>query len=265
MKKENQTMAESKAKTTKKALVSKQASPKVTKEVAVEALKESKVAAPKVASTVKKNALSAPVYSLAGQASGSLDLPTEVFGGKINTQLLSQAIRIYQNNQTAHFSHTKTRAEVRGSTKKLGSQKGGGRARHGNIRAPIFVGGGIALGPKSRKVELELPKKMKRQALISALSQKATSGEVLAIDGVEKATGKTKQMIQFIKTLGKANVLFITDTKVDGIHRAVRNIDKASITTADQLNAFEVIKHSTVVLTDKASAALAARVKRETK
>jgi large subunit ribosomal protein L4 len=100
--------------------------------------------------TVKVNtsSLSVSTFTLKGPATTSLSLPKELFGAKINTALLSQALRIYMNNLKSHNSHTKTRSEISLTTKKVYRQKGTGGARHGAKSAPIFVGGGIALGPK---------------------------------------------------------------------------------------------------------------------
>src|SRR5438105_176197 len=120
----------------------------------------------------KSSALSVPMYSLTAKESGVLDLPESIFGQKLNKSLLAQALRVYANNQRGHWSHTKTRSEVQGSTAKMGAQKGSGHARHGSKRSPVFVGGGIALGPRFHKTELDLPKQMKKQALVAAMVAK---------------------------------------------------------------------------------------------
>ncbi len=210
---------------------------------------------------IRKNNLSVPVYSLIGRVSGNLDLPKEVFGAKVNIGLLAQAIRVYSSNQKAHFSNTKTRGEVTASTKKIYAQKGTGRARHGANSAPIFVGGGVALGPKYRKIELDLPKKMKKAALISALSQKASDGLIVAVTGLDKQTGKTKEMAQLLMQLNSkfkiqnsklGTALILVGEKNENALRATRNLKGVSVLLTDQLNAFEVIKHQSLVLTKKA-------------
>lgn len=130
--------------------VKKESASQSVKEPKVKKVTAAKVAKPVVeteepatkVSKSKTSSLSAPVYSLAGTESGSLDLPKEVFGVKVNKNLLAQAVRVYSNNQKGHWSHTKTRGEVTGSTRKIFKQKHTGRARHGSIKAPIFVGGG---------------------------------------------------------------------------------------------------------------------------
>lgn len=210
--------------------------------------------------TIAKNNFSVPVVSLTGKEVGALELPKEIFGVKINTSLLAQAMRIYLNNQKSHWSNTKTRGEVTGSTRKIYKQKGTGRARHGAITAPIFVGGGVALGPKARKVVLELPKKMKRVALISALAQKLSENAILGIEGLDKASGKTKEMAKFLKNLDKKSVLVVADQKIDSVQRSVRNLKSIDFLAADQLNAFEIIKHQSLLLTKAAVERLLAKI-----
>ncbi len=219
-----------------------------------------------VVKTPKQSGLSVPAFSLAGVAAGNLSLPKEVFGVKVNQSLLSQALRIYSNNQKGHFSSTKTRSEVAGSTRKIYAQKGTGRARHGAITAPIFVGGGIALGPKTRRVILELPKKMRKAALISALSQKLEEKKVLGVTNIDKATGKTKEMAKFLSKTssgkGKAT-LIVTGEKLDKAQRAARNIPGVSLLTVGQINALEVTGHQSLILTKEAVDKLQARLKGE--
>lgn len=207
--------------------------------------------------------LSVPVYSLSGRAAGTMSLPKEIFGAQVNKNLLAQALKVYLNNQKTHWASTKTRSEVTASTRKIWRQKGTGRARHGAISAPIFIGGGIALGPKPRKSVLDLPKKMKKKALLSALAQKMVDQEVLGLSGLQKTTGKTKQMAEFLKQLNSklnpdligaklASTLIVTDQRMDNAVRAARNISGVDILPADQINAFEVVKHQSLILTKEA-------------
>src|SRR3989338_11409930 len=148
---------------------------------------------------VEGSSLSIPVYSLAGKETGVLALPKEIFAAKVSKSLLAQAVRVYATNQKSLLASTKTRGEVEGSTAKIYRQKGTGRARHGAIRAPIFVGGGITFGPKPRKVRLILPQKMKKAALIAALSVKLADKNVIGLSGLDKASGKTKEMAKLIE------------------------------------------------------------------
>ncbi len=220
------------------------------------------------ANTVKKPAaktttLSVSVFGLDGKETGTMQLPKEIFGTKVNNPLLAQALRVYMNNLKAHWSNTKTRGEVAGSTKKLGAQKGSGHARHGGIRAPIYVGGGIALGPKFRKVVLDLPKKMKRAALLSVLSKKASRSEIIGIAGLDKSTGKTAEMKNFMGNLSKKNVLIVVDGKNDKVMTAAKNIANLHILSFQELNTFNVSQHETVIFTKESIEKLAVRLQGE--
>lgn len=206
----------------------------------------------KKSSAKKTTGLSVPVYSLAGRASGTMSLPKEIFGQKVNKKLLAQALRVYMTNQKTLPGSTKTRGEVRGSTAKIYRQKGTGRARHGSIRAPVFVGGGIVFGPKPRITRLDLPKKMKKASLISALSAKMVDKKIIGLTGIDKASGKTKEMVNLLKKLGTGNALIVTGDKQDNVIRAVRNIPGVTSLSVDQLNSYEVLRHQSLVLTKDA-------------
>lgn len=199
-------------------------------------------------SKVAKDLLSVPVYSLDGKAAGEMDLPKELFGVEVNKKLLNQALRVYLNNQVSHHSHTKTRSEVVGSTRKIYRQKGTGGARHGSIRAPIFVGGGIALGPKSRNVTLNLPQKMRRAALVSALSLKANLGDVLGVKSLDKLSGKTSQVAKLLQALNITSALIITADKNELVSRSVRNLPSILALTTNNINVLELIKHQKLIV-----------------
>lgn len=203
------------------------------------------------------NPLSIPVYSLTGRASGTYVLPKEIFAAEVNKNLLSQAVRVYTTNQKEFSASTKTRGEVAGSTAKIYRQKGTGRARHGAIRAPIFVGGGIVFGPRPRKVRLELPKKMKKAALISALSSKAIDKNITGLAGLEKASGKTAEIYKLLNKIAKKDhklksALIMTDKKIDNLVRAVRNIEGVDVLPANLINAYEVLRHEMLLVTKSA-------------
>ena len=204
--------------------------------------------------TKRSSTLSIPVYSLAGRTSGTMSLPKEIFGQKVNKALLAQALRVYMANQKSHPGSTKTRGQVKASTAKIYRQKGTGRARHGAISAPIFVGGGIVFGPTPRYVRLDLPRKMKKAALLSALSAKMADKEISGISGLEKASGKTKEMAGVIRRIReirgtRGSVLFITGAKMDNVVRGVRNIPGVEILPVNQINAYEVLRHQILLLT----------------
>ncbi len=215
-----------------------------------------------VTKSEKRDLFSAPVFSLAGKAMGVINLPKEVFGNPVNASLLAQAIRVYSNNIKGHFGHTKTRGEVHGTTAKVYAQKGTGRARHGARTAPIFKGGGVAFGPKFRIVELELPKKMKKAALLSALAQKTQDQEIIAVSDLSKASGKTKEIAKLLKATGKKSVLIVSDKHNDLAFKASRNIPNIKLLPFNQINVFEVIKYKTLILSKESIENLASQLKK---
>ncbi|HVZ58282.1 MAG TPA: 50S ribosomal protein L4 [Patescibacteria group bacterium] len=185
------------------------------------------------------------VFDLSGKVVTTLILPELLFGAKVNKQLVAQAVRVYLANQRMGTQSTKTRGEVEGSTRKIYRQKGTGRARHGGIRAPIFVGGGIALGPKPRDYSRDLPQKMRRAALASALTVKLDKGEVKVVDGLETITPKTKLFVGALSKLQldakNKKLLVILPTRMDNVQKAVRNVEGVSFVLANQLNTYQVM------------------------
>ena len=198
-------------------------------------------------------AISAPLFDINGKAQGSVNLPKEIFACKINEKLLAQAIRIYFTNQSVHSASTKTRSQIRGGGRKPWRQKGTGRARAGSIRSPLWVGGGIALGPTPRKVKLILPKKMKQKALFCALSAKLRDGNIKVISSLEKIEPKTKIVSSLLKKLQTKNdTLLVISEKNQNIKLASRNIPKVSVDTLQNLNAYEIIKNKNVFFSKEA-------------
>lgn len=208
----------------------------------------------------KISSLSVPVFSLAGKADGVIALPKEVFGVAVNNQLLAQAVRVYTTNRKVITASTKTRGQVVASTAKIYAQKGTGRARHGANSAPIFVGGGIAFGPKPRKVTLDLPKRMKKAALLSALSSKVVDKKTFGLSGAEKATGKTKEFATVLAKISDKkqtdSTLVVTGGKMDNVLQGIKNIPGVRTLPVNLLNAYEVLRHDILVLTKEAVARL---------
>lgn len=199
-----------------------------------------------------KTKLSIEVLGLDGKVTGKMTLPSELFGVKPNKQLIAQAVRVYLANQREGSASTKTRGEVEGSTRKIYKQKGTGRARHGSIRAHIFVGGGIAFGPVPHGFTMEFPTKMKRKAVASALSQQFQEGNIVVVDGLESLT-KTKAMAQVLSAAGAtSSVLLVTAKDSQKALRVARNITGVDIIGGDSLNAYTVISHAKVVFMKQA-------------
>ena len=209
------------------------------------------------------------VYNLQAKSTSKIALPKSTFGEKDNPQLLAQAVRVYLSNQRKARAKTKTRGEVRGSRRKIWRQKGTGRARHGDRYAPIFVGGGIAHGPTGEEnYKKRMPKKMIRKALAVALSGKAKDKEIRVITGLEKITGKTKEMARFLKVLtNKEKIkkktpkfLLVLPEKMEKVVRAGRNIPNLEIVLAQNLNTYQVSNNDLLLLSKEAIKKLEERV-----
>ncbi len=166
-----------------------------------------------------------------------------------NPQLLATVVRVYQSAQHQGTQSTKTRGEVTGSTRKIYRQKGTGRARHGAITAPIFVGGGIVFGPKPRDLRLTIPKKMQRAALLQVLSNRLTHDGVRIVSGLSKTSGKTKDMVTLFKKMqltGKQLIL-VLDPDMKSAHHGARNVSGVTIRSPQSLSTLDVLKHEYLV------------------
>lgn len=196
--------------------------------------------------------LTVDVYGLDGKVTGTITLPEEIFGEKVNKQLLAQAVRVYLANKRQGTVSTKTRSEVDGSTAKIYRQKGTGRARHGSKRAPIFVHGGVAFGPKPRDFSLKLSKKMKRKALYNALSVKLADGEIKILSGLEALEPKTKQFMGVIGKLGldgkKRSVLLVSPSELENVKLAARNVQGITYTAVQRINVYDILKYKQLLV-----------------
>ena len=185
------------------------------------------------------------------------DFPKEIFGAKVNGQLLAQAVRVHLANSRQGTLSTKTRGEVEGSNRKIYAQKGPGRARHGSIKAPIFVGGGIVFGPNPRDFSLKLPQKMKLQALRSSLSDKFNQKRLFILDDLKNFKAKTKEMVNLFSKLNlemkKGKFLFpsllVCDQKNQEFILASRNISNLDLTPPQLLNTYQILTHKTIIFT----------------
>lgn len=195
----------------------------------------------------------AQVYTAAGVKKGKVGLPKELFGQKPNLKLLAQAVRVYLARQRKGTASTKTRGQIALTGAKWYRQKGTGRARHGARSAPIFVGGGVAHGPKPRDFDLKLTKKMKKKALSSALSAKSEEDAVLVIDKAEKIQPKTKKAASLLKKLkaDKQKVLLVHAGE-ENLIRSSRNLPNVQALRAQDLNPYEVLTAEKLILTHAA-------------
>lgn len=192
----------------------------------------------------KRSACQVDILNTEGKIVGNMDLPEQIFGAKVNPQLMAQAVRVYLANQRQGTQFTKSRGEVVASTAKIWRQKGTGRARHGARSAPIFVGGGVAHGPKPRDFSLKMPEKMRRKALFSALTEKLNEKAILVVKGIEEVKPKTKEVAKILSNFKiTSKLLLILPDKKENLIKAARNIDQVSLIPAASLNTYLVLNH----------------------
>jgi large subunit ribosomal protein L4 len=190
------------------------------------------------------------VRNLAGEQVSSIEVDERVFGIEPNMALMHQAVLAILANRRSGTHSTKTRGEVAGSTKKIQKQKGLGRARQGGIRAPHRRHGGIAFGPRPRSYAQDMPKRMRRQALRSALSAKARDGEIVVLEALTIDGPKTKAISVPLKALGATRTaLLVTETADLNVKLSASNIEGASYCPADSINTYDVLRCRHIVLT----------------
>jgi large subunit ribosomal protein L4 len=181
------------------------------------------------------------------EKASELALP-ESFSG-INPHNLYLYVKSAMAAQRANTATAKTRAEVRGGGKKPWSQKGGGRARAGSRRSPVFVGGGQAFGPKNnRNYDLKVNKKQKKLALNFALNEHAQNGTLFVVDSVEVASGKTKDAYAMFKALGQRDTLFVKSILDEKTYLAFDNIAKTFVIESNELNAYLAANYRSIVI-----------------
>ncbi len=196
----------------------------------------------------------AKLYSGTGEAKGSVDLPAALFGQPVHKQALYEAVRNYLANKRQGTHDTKTRAEVKASTAKLYRQKGTGRARAGSAGSPTRVGGGVAFGPHPRDYSYTLPRKIKRRALMSALSDRADNERVLVIEELAMDAPKTQAMAAILKAmeLEGRHTLLVLEPEGDNVFRSARNIKGVRVLRSNELNAYTILWADNLVFTQKA-------------
>lgn len=194
------------------------------------------------------------VYNQEGRKTSKMDLSDSIFGIEPNKYAMHLAVVSYLANQRQGTQSTLTRAEVSGGGIKPWRQKGTGRARQGSIRAPQWIHGGIALGPKPRKYKVGINKKVKRLALKSALSSKVLDDEMLIVNKVELAEIKTKAVVEMLAKLkaGKKSLIVLPENN-DVIFKSARNIKGVKVVTVNTLSVYDILNcNSLIVLKDAA-------------
>lgn len=205
---------------------------------------------------IKRSGLALTIYNIEGKEEKIVNLPKEIFSVSANPKLLAQAVRVFLVNQRQGNVSVKTRGEVIGSTRKIYRQKGTGKARHGAIKAPIFVGGGVAHGPKQKDYNLKFNKKEKKIALFGALSEKLKEKKIFGLnDKALTIKPKTKIFVNFLehlKLLDKNNLIVLPKMEKNNLILAMRNIPGVSFVDVRSLNPYLVLKSNNLVFIEKA-------------
>jgi large subunit ribosomal protein L4 len=203
------------------------------------------------------------VNNILGKEVGKVDLDEKVFDGKVNEALIHQVAVMYQANKRQGTSSTKTRAVVSGGNSKPWKQKGTGRARVGSSRSPLWRKGGVVFGPHPRDYSYQLPKKIKKSALISTMNSRLNDNLVKVLDELKVSQGKTKEFVKIVEALKlERKVLFVCENTQENVLRSSRNIKLVNIKRWETINALDVLLHDNVVITQKALENLTQRLKK---
>jgi large subunit ribosomal protein L4 len=196
------------------------------------------------------------IININGEKTGrTIELPEEIFGIEPNDHVIYLAVKQYQGAQRQGTHKVKTRMEVKGSSKKLHKQKGTGGARKGNLRNPLYKGGGTIFGPKPHRYETKLNRKVKDLAKMSALAYKARENAIVVMEDVTLETPKTKSFAGIIKSLniGKNKALFVIPEYDDVMYKSLRNVAGVDGSVLSDMNTYDILNANLLVLTEKAA------------
>ncbi|MGH7198481.1 MAG: 50S ribosomal protein L4 [Candidatus Omnitrophota bacterium] len=226
---------------------------RTTKKIAKKA-----AAKPKKADS-KEHALS--VHDLSGKVLETMKLDALFSSGPVNTDVVYQAVIMYQAGQRSGTASTKDRGHVRGGGKKPWKQKGTGQARHGSRRSPIWRGGGVTFGPMPRDYSYTIPAEIRRQAVVEVVKDKIVHDKLTLVNQAEIAAPKTKLVANILNVFKLKKPLFLVEKRTDNLRLASRNIRGVSIKTAEEVNALDLASHQECVMTKGAYSGLLKRLK----
>lgn len=199
------------------------------------------------------------VVNMLNERVGEIDLPDEIFSAPVKEHLFWEVVKWQQARRRAGTACTRGRSEISGSTRKLFRQKGTGRARRGDIKSPVLRGGGTVFGPHPRNFSYTLPKKVRKAALISALSRRNEENHLVVIDRIELPEAKTRHVAGMLRRFGMQSALLVDAGNV-ALIRSGRNIPKVAVLEPMGLNVEAVLRHDHLVLTRAAVAAIEGRL-----
>ena len=192
------------------------------------------------------------VYNMEGSEVGKMDLNDNVFAANVNEHLMHMAAVLQLANKRQGTQKAKTRSEVRGGGRKPWRQKGTGHARQGSTRAPQWTGGGIVFAPKPRDYSFKMNKKEKRIALLSALSSKVAESKIVVLDEFKLDEIKTKKFVEVMNNLKVENALVVLEGENKNVVLSGRNIPSVKVTATNEINTYDVLKYTTLVVTKAA-------------
>ena len=199
----------------------------------------------------------AVLYNMQGKKVGDVELSAAIFGAEVNKTVLHESVVNYLANQRQGTQSTKTRTEVAGGGAKPFRQKGTGRARQGSTRAPQWIKGGVALGPKPRDYSYTINKKVKKLAMVSALSAKAADECVMVIDNLTMDEIKTKAVADMLKAMGvESKALIVTNEMEKNVYLSARNIEGVKASYVGMLNVYDILNHDKFIVAKDAIAKL---------
>jgi large subunit ribosomal protein L4 len=196
------------------------------------------------------------VLNKEGKKTGrTVELPEEIFGIEPNDHVIYLAVKQYQGAQRQGTHKVKTRMEVHGSSKKLHKQKGTGGARKGNLRNPLYKGGGTIFGPKPHKYDIKLNQKVKTLAKMSALTYKAKENAIVVVEDVTMEAPKTKQFVSILKNLGVSGKksLFVIPDDNNNLYLSLRNVPRVNGTLIRDINTYDIVNANVLVMTENAA------------
>lgn len=201
------------------------------------------------------------VFDSSGNKIKEINAPKDIFSAPVNEHLLHEAVVNYRANQRQGTASTKTRAMVRGGGRKPWRQKGTGRARAGSIRSPLWRKGGVTFGPSLRDYSYQLPKKVRRSALKSALASKLAEKQLIVVESLKLKEPKTKEGIKLLESLNLRSALVIDSHENKNLILALRNVPRIKAVDHNQVNVYDILNHEKLVFSQQAFDSLMERLK----
>jgi large subunit ribosomal protein L4 len=192
------------------------------------------------------------VQNVEGKQISTIELADDVFSVPVKSSVLHEVVKMQLANRRAGTASVKHRSDVRGSGRKLFRQKGTGRARRGDIKAPLLRGGGVVFGPDGRNYTLKVTKKVRRLALKMALSSKVSDNALMVLDRFDLDQIKTKAFLNTLKGLNLKNALIVTDNQNEQLELSSRNVPDIKVLRSEGLNVYDILKYHTLVLLEPA-------------